>query len=432
MKLLLLNHDWFAEDFRAAGHEVITCGFRSHLDVELTIPLLHIKNVIQSLPVKFDPDCIIIHDDSAPIVITGLEELEVPKVFYSVDAHHHTLRHRLMSRAMDHVFVAQKDYGSFFTEVGVETEWLPLWASREYEPSDDIHHQVVFVGNMNPKLNPERVLFFEGLAKHVPIDFMQGEFWTIFPHAHIIMNQTVKGDLNFRVFEAMISGSLLLTERSDNGLLELFTPGEHLELYTKNDIEEAAETIRRLLSDTKRCREIGMRGREEILLKHRSCHRAEQMLRVIESLEYKPKDHSVYPYVVNAEWLTRRLLTIRSEFVPIAARSGAHLIRKALNNREPLDSETGMYVAYSLLEYYRQTGDGEVEVLFEELAQRFPDILIFKICQVWNFLNQGREPLAKQLTLELCDGDEERIPEAYGSFNSIVMSVLENSDEPVN
>lgn len=428
MKILLLNQDWFAEEFRAAGHEVVSCGLRPHLDVELTVPLLHIKNILKSFPSKFEPDCVLIHDDSAPFIVTGLEELEVPLVFYSVDAHHHTPRHRLMCRAMDYVFIAQKDYADLFREVGVDPEWLPLWASREYLPSDDKSHSVVFVGSMNPKLNPDRVAFFDELSKHVPIEAKQGDFWKIFPHAHIVMNQTVKGDLNFRVFEAMMSGSLLLTEYSENGLCDLFTPGVHLETYKKSNIQDATSRINELLSNPTRCREIGMRGREEILNHHLAKHRAARVLEVLENLECRPKKFKFYPHVVNAEWLTRRLLTIGSEYVPISARNGFHLIKKALHFDEPLDSELSMYVAYILLEYRRQTGNQEVDFVISELAEKYPELHIFSICRVWDLLNKGNMSLAQQIALELCGGSTEKVPVAFDNFNSIVLSVLENEE----
>lgn len=134
--------------------------------------------------------------------------------------------------------------------------------------------------------------FFDVLAQMTNIHLDMGEYWEIFsPHAEIVVNQTVKRDLNFRVFEAMMCGSLLLTEASGNGLSEIFRDGEHLVLYEKDNVEDCAQKITELLSDLPRTHRIANKGREEILRKHLPHHCAEQVLSVLQGL----KEGSIAP-----------------------------------------------------------------------------------------------------------------------------------------
>ena len=66
MKLLLLNQNWFAEEFRAAGHEVVVAGFGRQFEVRFEYAILHIYSVIKALPNGFEPDAIIVYDESSP------------------------------------------------------------------------------------------------------------------------------------------------------------------------------------------------------------------------------------------------------------------------------------------------------------------------------------------------------------------------------
>jgi hypothetical protein len=222
MNILILNQHWFAEDLRAAGHHVLTVGMPAHLDVPLQMPLIHVDRIIEEHMKGHAPDVIIVLDNSAPVMVQGLDETVIPTLFYSVDTHHHADIHKYLCNVFDVTLVAQRDYLPVFHEAGHHPEWFPLWASRPIVPSTEKEMDAVFVGTLNAKLNPERVKFFNALKVKAPVHFQAGNFWEIFPKAEIVINQTVKGDLNFRVFEAMMSGSALLTEHAGNGLFDLF------------------------------------------------------------------------------------------------------------------------------------------------------------------------------------------------------------------
>jgi hypothetical protein len=294
MRILIINQNWFAPELRLLGHEVITAGSGAHLDYQLTSGIRHIDALLAALPNGFKPDRIIWHDNSAPLMILGLEDCPIPSLMYSVDTHHHSYLHSHLADCFDHVCVAQRDYLNKFHDFSTPVSWLPLWASENIEPSSEKRFGAVFVGTLNSRLNPDRVAFFEELRNIADVTVMQGHFPSIFPHAEIVINQTVKGDLNFRVFESMISGALLLTERRANGLLDLFNDGEHLVTYTPRDTSDAADKIKELLSSVTRTRSIAARGREDVLSKHRPIHRAlevESILRPMNSRKRPDRRH---------------------------------------------------------------------------------------------------------------------------------------------
>jgi hypothetical protein len=201
--------------------------------------------------------------------------------------------HKELGAVFDHIFVAQKDYLSLFP--AVKSSWLPLWASI-MAPGPTLatrQHKAIFVGTMNPELNPERVKFVNALAEQAPLTVVQGLFTHYYPDSQIVLNQTVSGDLNFRIFEALGSGALLLTEESGNGLKDLFTPGQDLATYSRGNVQEAILLINHFLQNLEQAQEIATRGHLQIQLHHRSLHRAESILKYIQSTSAEDKLHQI-------------------------------------------------------------------------------------------------------------------------------------------
>ena len=175
MFILLLNQDWFQTELRELGHRVETVGLGKHLDITIPAPLIHIDSICRE---HFDgefPEVVVIHDNSAPVCIVGLEERDIPTIFYSVDAHHHYELHGDLGKVFDYMLVAQRDYIAPMKELcDAPMEWMPLWASMYVEPEEEKEFGAVFVGSLKRKLNPERVDFFEALQKKTDILYKTG------------------------------------------------------------------------------------------------------------------------------------------------------------------------------------------------------------------------------------------------------------------
>ncbi len=406
MRILVLNQDWFVEEFRAAGHEVLTCGISRHLDVELPIPLLHLDTIIEEHWGGGKPDVILVHDNSAPIAVAGIEETDIPILFFAVDTHHHAELHTALTHVVDFTFVAQKDYiKEMEKEAGSPIEWLPLWASRHVEPSEDKQHGAVFVGTLRRDLNADRVDFFEALQKEVPLLCETGKFWEIFPRSEIVINQTVKGDLNFRVFESMMCGSMLLTEWSKNGLLDLFQDGEELVTYRKGDVADAAEKIRYYLDHQAECRAIAKRGREAIFRQHLVSHRAESVLAKLESLEKQPRSKRHFlAWMMNCSGLAKRLWKLDTGL----AKSALVNAMKSANTAYELDEELNEYFSYPLtfccFHYDRLFQSRAGFELLSHFANRFPVLALLQLALVRDALNRGQIEQARKLAGSLANG----------------------------
>lgn len=415
MNILVINQDWFVEDWRKAGHSVMTMGIMGgdNLDIRVKMPMLHVDRLLELIPNGWRPDRIVILDNSAPVLISGLEETSIPVMFYSVDTHHHYDLHCYYAHLFDETVIAQRDYLHHFDNIGVSVSWMPLWASRYYEGSDEKKYGTVFVGGLDPKLNPDRVAFLSKLKEKVDVHQQMGEYWKIFPHAEVVLNQTVKRDLNFRVFEGMMSGSMLLTERIDNGLLELFIDGVELLTYEKGNVDDAAAKIQWALSNKEAARKIGAAGRKKILEQHLSCHRAELMLHAVERMEKRNSPIKYGAAAMNYSVLAKRFVKLAPALCIMCASEALKAAGMIRLRNEPLTDHVACYLISSAMTYDRinHTDSGQKELY--ELYKQYPDNRWLRYCAIRWLLNFGRH------------GDAEKIASAMPEHASVAETYIE-------
>lgn len=428
LKLLLLNQDWWATELRELGHEVVTCGLSSHLEVQPATSFPHIDNLINSLPNGFTPDVILWLDNSAPVFLQGFESCSIPIVFYSVDTQHHYGLHAHLASCFDHILLAQKDYTPVFAQSGTPLTWLPLWASSYVEASEEKKFGATFVGTLNKLLNPRRVEFFDRLGELAPIHLHSGGFIGIFPHAEIVVNQTVKADLNFRVFEAMMCGATLLTERTENGLLELFQDGEHLVTYTAHNAEEAAEKIKWLLANPDKMRSIARAGREEVLNKHLPKHRALTVHNIVQNIrKLPPRSERFYSAMINHGSIAV-LTHKKSGYYPIPALIAAlNSATQAMELRcYPDEIHVAHLIRISML-YDQVTRSAAGAALVRQFADVFPDHYILRLAKIRLLLNSGEISAARDYAEALYEGP----PRAVFEKAEYAINLILNDGEEV-
>lgn len=419
MQILILNQDWFADIWRSQGHRVVTAGIGSHLDVVIP-PLIHVDKIIESQE-DFSPDRIVVFDNSMPITVLGLDDGSIPTLFYSVDTHHHYELHIWLSDAFDETWVAQRDYLSIFYNEGRVAKWLPLWASKQMTPTTEKEYGASFVGSLNPDLNPDRVKFFEELQEICPVNVTRGDFDKIFTKSEIVINQTVKGDLNFRVFEAMMSGAMLLTERSENGLTDLFTDRKHCVLYTKGDTKEAAHLINYYLNNRDECRDIARAGHEEILRAHLPIHRANVVMESLKNLTCKSKEKKFLGMMVNFLKLGK-LIEKKNVGDPIIPFSHAlACAERFLDCDRMLSEREGLYLLEATTRYDIATMDSRGARLLLKAADMFPSLKTLRLAQVRILLNFGHLEAAKAVADILSPEDADK---AYEQAEWLISEVL--------
>ena len=389
MKILVFNQSWCVEEWRAAGHDVRTVGFSAEFDVPNVPPLLHVNTILETYLPGFSPDRIVFWDNSAPISVLGLDDIQIPTFFYSVDAHHHVDYHKYLAHVFDSTFVAQRDYIDDYRQFCENPRWMPLWTSRLVEASNEKKFGAVFVGNMNPDLNPGRVAFFEKLKKIRDVHTTMGEYWKIFPHAQVVVNQTVKGDLNFRVFETLMCGVPLLTEKSANGLFEIFKDGHHLLTYEKDNVDQAAEMIDFVLTHPKEAAEIAHAGREEVLRAHLPTHRAATVMTELLGLRKQSRLFKHFAMFINFSVLARRMEKLNLAYASKALLHALQLAESAKNSGEPITTELACHCILSSTSYDRLFKSNAGQCLIESLSEAYPQEKVLHLSRIRSRLNMG-------------------------------------------
>lgn len=214
----------------------------------------------------------------------NLSALRCTKVCFLIDSHLSNRKwHLIWGKQFDYVFIAQREYVPEFRCHGINAHWLPLGCDPILHGRQATAklHDISFVGST--LFNDRRLALLNVLKNACQLYqercYLQ-QMARVFSESKIIFNNTVKRDLNMRVFEALCSGSLLLTDPAPHsGLEELFRDGEDLAIYRSDAVLPAKV---RFYLDNPELRElIAARGLQLVLNAHTYRHRMADMLDVL-------------------------------------------------------------------------------------------------------------------------------------------------------
>ncbi|MCX7952978.1 MAG: glycosyltransferase, partial [Deltaproteobacteria bacterium] len=226
-----------------------------------------------------DFDVTIIMDDSCPINPDAVNLLPGLKCYYMVDTHLHLHCQKLIGSVFDVVFVAQKADLDEVRRFNQNALWLPLFASIVSVPERK-HDRCVFVGNLDRPCHEERKQFLEKLSKIVPLEIIKAPWYELYPTVSIVVNKSIKNDLNFRVFEALSSKCLLITDKTV-GLNDLFV--DRCDLVVYDNLNECAELVEYFLAYPTEAKQIAESGHKKFLEHHTEEKRALQMLEYLKN-----------------------------------------------------------------------------------------------------------------------------------------------------
>ena len=289
MKILLLGLSVLKGGFQELGHDVLTCTTSNTGDIWMPEMPISIDRLWQQLPQGWEPDFVLLTDESTHPFFLGLERLDVPLVWYAIDSHLHHRWHQAYAAVFDMIFVAQRDFEHMYVRDQSRqiVRWLPLFTLSD--PSSSIHasriHKLSFVGTIDPDRNPVRYRLLEALQQVYPLNVETGDYVPVYLQSQMVLNQCVDHDINFRTFEAMACGSLLLMEHVGNGLEDLFQDKVHCMFYEKGNIEQIIQIAEYYTSHSEEREGIAARGRSEVLAKHTGVHRAQTILDTLASLD---------------------------------------------------------------------------------------------------------------------------------------------------
>ena len=211
-----------------------------------------------------------------------------PNAWWVIDTHLRYEKDLEKARLFDYVFAAQRDGAEKLERDGIRNVfWLPLAADPAVHKKYALpkKYDVSFVGHLAPGQRNE---LLQAIRETVPNRFIGQKFFDemarIYSESKIVFNRSLKNDINMRVFEAMATGSLLLTnDLADNGLEVLFKTGEQVAVYSgKNDLLRKIEYYLKHPDERER---TAREGRKAILKEHTYPKRMRALLETVLTLE---------------------------------------------------------------------------------------------------------------------------------------------------
>ena len=298
MNILVVGGFFLTEALKLLGHQVINAEAYAASDAWE----VDLAQVLERLPAGDRPDLVLVVERLGPRRLPlNLENIKVPRAFYALDPHLNLYWHQKYAGAFDLVFTTQQSSMSALGGKGRPVHWLP-WAVNLgviFDHQLPRVYPLAFVGRADPKLRRKRHLILEALKNRFPVHLWgdrpdnqvhQQELGQIYSQAQIVVNESIQGEVNLRIFEALAAGALLLTEDVGSNLLGLFTPGKHLDTFgSQNLLEKAAY----YLDHEEERREIALKGRERVHARHHTLARAREFLEYLGEPEWSPQtpDH---------------------------------------------------------------------------------------------------------------------------------------------
>jgi tetratricopeptide (TPR) repeat protein len=251
-----------------------------------------IQKILAECP--YVPDFILQSDSiNLRMAYTGFEKLDIPTVFYGVDAPMNAFWQREYCLAFDLAFLDQIQAVNALKlahpEFRDQIHWLPLAADHRFYTKipQQKKYDLAFVGSLDPRLRPKRAWLLNTLKQHVNVAVFDGkqnrslaplEVVKIYNQSRIVINENLFPGLNLRTFEAMSCGTCLLTEQSDGSWQHFFRNWEHLVVF---DSRNLVDHVKLLLHHEGLGDQIAAEGMKLVLKEHTVDQRSKALLRLV-------------------------------------------------------------------------------------------------------------------------------------------------------
>lgn len=246
----------FASEYTTAGYFVEALE-----DMGLAYQQFH-PSEQQTIPKEFSTRLYI--DDGTHYCI--YPEPDVLKVLYIIDTHTRLDLDLYMCRFADAVFCAQFNAVKLLKKVCINTLWLPLGCSQKWHRRDNTHLQydLSFIGGINDPRRDNYLNFLQN--RYASRSYIgranKSDIGEIYSRSRIVFNVSINNDINMRFFEALCSGSLLVTERiHNNGMEQLLKNVDNPVCLFFDTLEEAVSLIDYYLEHEDEREAIAQRGR---------------------------------------------------------------------------------------------------------------------------------------------------------------------------
>jgi glycosyltransferase involved in cell wall biosynthesis/GT2 family glycosyltransferase/tetratricopeptide (TPR) repeat protein/2-polyprenyl-3-methyl-5-hydroxy-6-metoxy-1,4-benzoquinol methylase len=276
---------------RGAG-DVDKMGLLSRLVRPCDLPMpwgrVRAADIKARLPAGWEPDLLLWIDAGADFLLEDPQDFDCPAVCLMGDTHSDIGWRLEYAKRFEHVFLMfVRQHLEVFRQSGCpRVDWLPAACEPKLFDLPPIGkaYDIVFAGQTLPQWHGERVRLLQRLEQagfdlRVESKILE-EMALLYARGRMVFNRSLNADLNMRVFEALASGSMLLTDRlpPESGLEELFVDGRDLVLYDDGDLEDKA---RYYLEHEAERQAIAASGRKLVLERHTYGHRADTLLEAV-------------------------------------------------------------------------------------------------------------------------------------------------------
>jgi hypothetical protein len=219
------------------GHQVLSLRLQPGLTRLEGVPELSPKNA-------FRPDLFIQQERlGLRVILEGVQKLPCTTIFISVDTHLNLFWHRYYARLFDltltaHVSRFKRQSGDFgqsgFYARNVH-RLRHCGDARLWRDFSRRRHDFSFCGVVD-RHRPVRSAMLELLGQHIPLHrpekpIARQEMLDMFSDTRVVPNESIAGEVNFRLFEGASCGCLVLGQEVGEDQDACFEPGREVILY---------------------------------------------------------------------------------------------------------------------------------------------------------------------------------------------------------
>lgn len=237
---------------------------------------------------KFRPDVIIqMEQIGRRVFLSGLSELDCPKIFWAVDSHLNLFWQRWYGRLFDVVLTPHK---SLFDALppswrlrDVRSSSIPGYA-RLWRPHEARGHAASFVGRVDEN-RLQRSRFTRLLERRhgvIPCTLPFHAMLDRYDDTRVLPNESICREFNFRIMEGASCGCCVLTEDIGEDLAANFEPGK--EILTYGHALEFEELLSFLTARPAVTEKIGKAAQSRVEKSHLMRHRVADLMNLIPSL----------------------------------------------------------------------------------------------------------------------------------------------------
>ncbi|MBI2568340.1 MAG: glycosyltransferase [Candidatus Schekmanbacteria bacterium] len=261
--------------------EVLT-HYRPH-DLHLPFNTSY-REIRKRIPERFEKAPLLWVESSPTFFLTDVRDHPGLTACYLIDTHLEHPWHKDYPLQFDILLVAQKEHVQRFRDLGhPNVRWMPLACDPEFHTVAAQVRDIDVAFPMGLDSNQRSRDVLESLQKRFEVATKRAylrELGQLLARSKIVVSLSLQRDVSSRVFEALASGALVLTDSAvAGGGQELFRSAEYL--VTLESDTATPDQVEHYLRDAAARLEIATRGQQLVLDRHTYSHRSQWLLQLI-------------------------------------------------------------------------------------------------------------------------------------------------------